>query len=65
MTASVWVANSSDRLEKRPVSLGMYDAGCYEILSGLAPEDYVASPSNPGTAAGAAVSYRNPSDFTG
>lgn len=65
MTASVWVANSSDRLEKRPVSLGMYDAGCYEILSGLAPEDYVASPSNPGTVAGAAVSYRNPSDFTG
>ena len=65
MTASVWVANASGRLEKRPVSLGMYDAGCYEILSGLAPEDYVASPSNPGTAAGAAVSYRNPSDFTG
>lgn len=64
-TASVWVANASGRLEKRPVSLGMYDAGCYEILSGLAPEDYVASPSNPGTVAGAAVSYRNPSDFTG
>ncbi len=65
MTASVWVANASGRVEKRPVSLGMYDAGCYEILSGLAPEDYVASPSNPGTVAGAAVSYRNPSDFTG
>lgn len=67
MTAAVWAANASGRLEKRPVNLGMYDGvtGCYEVLAGLAPEDYVASPTNPGTAAGAAVSYRNSTDFTG
>ena len=67
MTAAVWAANASGRLEKRSVNLGMYDGvtGCYEVLAGLAPEDYVASPTNPGTAAGAAVSYRNSTDFTG
>ena len=39
------------------------EAPLEEVLQ--SPEDYVASPTNPGTVAGAAVSYRNPSDFTG
>lgn len=67
MTASVWVANDLDQLELRGVTLGMYDymTGCYEILSGLSPEDYVADPANPNCAAGAAVSRREPTDFSG
>lgn len=66
-TASVWVASANDRLEKRTVTLGMQDymTGCYEILSGLNPEDYVADPTAPGCEAGAAVAYREPEDFGG
>lgn len=65
-TASIWVSGSSG-LEKRSVSLGMYDdvTGCYEILSGLTAEDYVADPADPGCKAGAQVSYRQASDFAG
>lgn len=67
MTAKVWVAGSNDRLTQRTVSLGMYDpmTGCYEILSGLAPEEYVADPLNPGCESGAAVTYREAEDFGG
>ncbi len=42
----VWAANGRDRLEKRSVSLGNYDAerGEYQILSGLKESDYIAFP---------------------
>ena len=42
----VWVANEKNRLEKRIVELGEYDAdlGAYEILSGLTADDYIAWP---------------------
>ncbi len=42
----VWAANGRDRLEKRSVSLGDYDAerGEYQILSGLKESDYIAFP---------------------
>lgn len=42
----VWAANGRDRLEKRSVSLGDYDAerGEYQILSGLKKSDYIAFP---------------------
>lgn len=42
----VWVANSLNRLEKRVVELGEYDANLdqYQILSGLTEEDYIAWP---------------------
>ncbi len=66
-TFSVWVADASGKLELRSVVLGMYDGmtGCYEVLDGLAAEDYVADPADPGCEAGAAVTYREPSDFIG
>ncbi len=45
-SASVWVANSEDRLELRTVTLGAYDEMMdeYEITDGLALEDYIAWP---------------------
>lgn len=44
--AYVWVANEKNRLEKRYVELGEYDAELdqYQILSGLTEEDYIAWP---------------------
>lgn len=66
MIAKVWVMGSSGKLESRSVTLGMYDAsGCYEILSGIVGEDYLADPADPGCAEGAAVSKREASDFSG
>lgn len=66
-TGTVWVDNGNGRLEQRSVSLGMYDymTGCYEILSGITEGDFLADPSNPNCAAGAATSRREPKDFTG
>lgn len=65
MTAWVWADNGSKHLEKRTVTLGMYDdtTGSYEILSGLSEQDYVADPANPGCEAGAATTRRESSDF--
>ena len=42
----VWAANGRDKLEKRKVELGVYDAELdqYEILSGLTVDDYIAYP---------------------
>lgn len=42
----VWVANEKNRLEKRYVELGAYDADMdeYEILSGLSADDYITWP---------------------
>lgn len=67
MTGTVWVENGSGRLEQRSVVLGMYDymTGCYEIVSGITAGDYLADPANPGCAAGASVSRREPADFGG
>lgn len=44
--AYVWAADSKDRIEKRIVTLGEYDAELsqYEILDGLTAEDYIAFP---------------------
>ena len=42
--AFVWAANSRMKLEKRPVTLGEYDADLdeYQILDGLTPDDLIA-----------------------
>ena len=66
-TAKVWADNGNGRLEQRDVVLGMYDGmtGTYEILSGLAAEDYVADPAAPGCEAGASTVRREPEDFGG
>jgi len=42
----VWARNEEEKLERRPVMLGQYDAGegLYEIVSGLAASDYIAIP---------------------
>jgi len=66
MKGSVWAENNGE-LEQKAVTLGMYDymTGCYEITSGITAEDYLADPANPGCAAGAAVSRREPKDFGG
>ena len=44
--AYVWWANSSNTIEKHAVTLGDYDEELmeYQILDGLAPEDYIAYP---------------------
>lgn len=67
MTGMVWAENDRGRLEQRTVTLGGYDymTGCYEILSGVTAEDYLADPANPACEDGAAVSRREPKDFTG
>ncbi len=58
----VWMANSSNKIEKHAVTLGEYDEELmeYEILDGLAPEDYIAYPMDTVTE-GAPVIYN---DFT-
>lgn len=45
-TPYVWAANEKNRLEKRYIELGEYDADMdeYEIVSGLAEDDYIAWP---------------------
>lgn len=65
MSASVWADSGNGRLQKRTVMLGMLDdmTGCYEILSGITGEDYLADPLNPDCAAGAATSKREAADF--
>lgn len=42
----VWAANARERLEKRTVELGEYDADMdqYQILSGITEEDYICWP---------------------
>ena len=64
-TAAVWAVDSRGKLEKRTVSLGLYDdmTGCFAVLSGLAPEDYVADPADPGCRSGAAILNRDAADF--
>ena len=67
MTAKVFAENSRGKLEQRSVTLGMFDGmtGCYEVLSGITAEDYLADPNNPGCVAGAETMRREVEDFTG
>jgi len=67
LSATVFAENASGKLEERSVALGMYDGmtGCYEILSGVSAEDYIADPFDPGCVAGASVMRREPEDLTG
>ncbi len=65
-TASIWVANEKNKLEKRELILGSHDeeTGTYEVKEGLGLTDYVADPSTQNCTEGAFVSYRNVTDFT-
>ena len=62
--AWVWAAGSNDRLEKRSVTLGAYDADndAWEIVSGLSLTDYLAFP-DAHCAEGAAVVYYSEDSF--
>ena len=44
--AYVWAANAKNRLEKRVIELGEYDADMdqYQIISGLTEDNYIAWP---------------------
>lgn len=66
MSATVFAANDAGKLEKRTVKLGMYDGmtGCYEITEGIDGDTWLADPTNPACAEGAAVTYRDASDFS-
>jgi len=66
-TAKLWVAGKDGKLKLRDVVLGMYDGMklSYEVLEGLAAEEYVADPMNPDCVEGASVSYRDKTDFSG
>ena len=66
MSAVVFAANDAGKLEKRTVKLGMYDGmtGCYEITEGIDGDTWLADPTNPACAEGAAVTYRDASDFS-
>lgn len=60
-TAFVWAENRG-KLEQRTVELGEFDAmgDCVQILSGLAPEDYVAFPDEAVCAPGVKVTHQEP-----
>lgn len=60
----VWAASDSGKLEKRSLSLGIYDEMLdqYEVLSGLTAQDYIAFPDDT-LSAGMAVSYFDESSF--
>ena len=62
----VWAASSKGTLEKRSVTLGIYDPDMdeYEILSGLTASDYIAFPEE-AVKEGTAVSYYDESSFGG
>ena len=65
-TATVW-ADKGGKLEQRTVTLGGFDGmtGCWEILSGITGEDYLADPMHPACAAGMTTQRREPGDFSG
>ncbi len=62
----VWAASAKDKLEKRAVTLGAYDADMdeYEIVSGLDVSDYIAFPDE-SLSAGMDVVYYDESSFGG
>ena len=63
----VWAANSSDKLEKRNLTLGRYDedADSWEILGGLTPSDYIAFPDETCVAGAGVIRYDENSFDTG
>ena len=65
--AYVWAADSRDRLEKRTVSLGVYDemTGCYEITDGLTMSDYIAFPMEQMEAGAPVERYEEPETDAG
>jgi len=60
----VWAANDKEKLEKRELKLGEYDTetDCYEVLSGLSLQDYLA-PDSDSCKEGAPVVFYSESDF--
>ena len=60
----VWAADAAEKLEKRALKLGAYDADtdCWEVLSGLSLQDYLA-PDSEICKVGAPVVYYSESDF--
>lgn len=60
----LWVANEKDKLEKRDITLGSYDAAAdtYQVLTGLTLDDYIADPNEP-CEAGASVNRYDNSSF--
>lgn len=63
--AWVWAASNRDKLEKRDVTLGEYnaDADCWEVLDGLTSDDFIAFPAE-NLEAGQPVSYYDESSFS-
>ena len=60
----VWAADGDEKLEKRELQLGEYDADtqCWEVRSGLSLQDYLATPDD-NCREGAPVVYYSESDF--
>lgn len=60
----VWAVGKRDRIEKREVQLGEYNADlcCYEILSGLSGDDYIAFPDETVTEGAAAIYFEETAD---
>lgn len=60
----VWAASDSGKLEKRSLTLGIYDEMLdqYEVLSGLTAQDYIAFPDDT-LSSGMPVSYFDESSF--
>lgn len=61
----VWAVDAEEKLEKRALTLGEYDADTdsYEVLSGLSLQDYLAPPAD-NCKEGAPVVYYSESDFS-
>ena len=64
-SAKVLVAGGNGKLQSVTVGLGQYHetSGCYEVLSGLKADAYVADPQAPGTKAGAETIRFDASDY--
>ena len=64
-TAAVWAVSTEGKLEKRAVTLGEFDMtmGCYQILEGLEPVDYIADPANPDCKEGAEISINGQTGY--
>lgn len=60
----VWVANGSDKLEKRTITVGESDKnnGTIQIISGLANDEYIADPRSD-LSNGMKVEYHSAADF--
>lgn len=60
----VWAVDGSEKLEKRTLKLGAYDAekDSYEVLSGISLQDYLAA-DDVSCKEGAPVTYHSESDF--